>query len=99
MNVKPSKPRYSRSLTIEELAALPDETIDYSDIPELGPEFWKGATVSFGLAPAKTSVTIRFDAEVIDWFKANASKNGTPGRGYQTAMNAVLKAYVKAQKG
>ena len=47
----------------------------------------------------KKSVTIRFDSQVIDWFKANSGKNGKSGRGYQTAMNAVLKAYVKAQKG
>jgi uncharacterized protein (DUF4415 family) len=78
---------------------LPDETIDYSDIPELGPEFWRDATVSFGLPAPKSSVTIRLDSDVIEWFKANSSKDGKPGRGYQTAMNAVLKAYVKAQKG
>jgi uncharacterized protein (DUF4415 family) len=98
MNVKPSKPRYSRPLTIEELAALPDETIDYSDIPELGPEFWANATVSFGLPKPKSSVTIRYDADIIEWFKANTGKDGKRGKGYQTAMNAVLRAYVEAQK-
>ena len=95
MNVKPSKPLFSRALTAKELAALPDETIDYSDIPELGPEFWRDAVVSFGLEPPKKSVTIRFDNKVIDWFKANSGKNG---KGYQSAMNAVLRSYVDAQK-
>jgi uncharacterized protein (DUF4415 family) len=103
MNVKSTKPRFSRPLTARELAALPDETIDYSDIPATDAAFWKDAKVEFAPFAPKKSVTIRLDAEVIDWFKANAAKNGgkdgKPGRGYQTAMNAVLKAYVKAQKG
>ncbi|NJR13451.1 MAG: BrnA antitoxin family protein [Phyllobacteriaceae bacterium] len=99
MNVKSTKPRFSRPLTAQELAALPDETIDYSDIPATDVEFWKDAKVEFAPFAPKKSVTIRYDAEVIEWFKANASKDGKRGRGYQTAMNAVLKAYVKAQKG
>jgi uncharacterized protein (DUF4415 family) len=39
----------------------------------------------------KKPVSIRLDAEVLDWFKGQ-------GRGYQTKINAVLKAYMKAQK-
>jgi uncharacterized protein (DUF4415 family) len=31
------------------------------------------------------------EADVLDWFRAR-------GKGYQTEMNAVLEAYVKAQK-
>ncbi|MCU0832577.1 MAG: BrnA antitoxin family protein [Rhizobiaceae bacterium] len=80
MNVKSTKPRFSRPLTARELAALPDETIDYSDIPATDAAFWKDAKVEFAPFAPKKSVT-------------------KPGRGYQTAMNAVLKAYVKAQKG
>jgi uncharacterized protein (DUF4415 family) len=33
---------------------------------------------------------IRIDTDVLNWFKAQ-------GRGWQTRMNAVLRAYVKAQ--
>jgi len=40
----------------------------------------------------KTSVHLRLDSDVVEWFKAN-------GKGHLTRMNAVLKAYVKAQKG
>jgi len=36
--------------------------------------------------PPKTSISLRVDREVLDWFKA-------PGRGYQTRMNAVLRAF------
>ena len=39
----------------------------------------------------KQPVTLRVDADVLDWFKGR-------GKGYQTEMNAVLEAYVKAQK-
>ncbi len=35
--------RYERELSLEELAALPDDEIDTSDIPELGDEFFRNA--------------------------------------------------------
>ncbi len=63
-----------------------------ADAPEaesLGAEFWRSARV---VMPAgKTSVHLRLDSDVVDWFK------GT-GKGHLTRMNAVLKAYVEAQK-
>ncbi len=63
------------------------------DAPEaesLGAEFWSNARV---LMPSgKTSVHLRLDSDVVEWFKAN-------GKGHLTRMNAVLKAYVEAQKG
>jgi uncharacterized protein (DUF4415 family) len=36
--------------------------------------------------PSKTSISLRVDREVLDWFKAQ-------GPGYQTRMNAVLRAF------
>lgn len=36
--------------------------------------------------PAKASIALRVDADVLEWFKAQ-------GPGYQTRMNAVLKAF------
>lgn len=66
-----------------------DQNIDYSDIPELDETFFKNAIL---VEPSpKEQVTMRIDADVLDWFKAR-------GKGYQTRMNAVLKAYVLAQK-
>ena len=67
--------------------ALDDEDIDYSEIPDLsalGEEFWKKAVVK--RAEPKAQVTIRLDREVLDWFKSQ-------GRGYQSRINAVLRAY------
>jgi uncharacterized protein (DUF4415 family) len=44
--------------------------------------------VRHGLKPVapKASISLRVDHDVLDWFKAQ-------GSGYQTRMNAVLRAY------
>lgn len=50
------------------LEAMPDDQIDFSDIPE-----WDGTgTVYVGLhyRPGKKSVTIRLDENMLKWFKA-----------------------------
>jgi len=39
--------------------------------------------------PAKASISLRIDADVLEWFKAQ-------GPGYQTRMNAVLRAFKDA---
>jgi uncharacterized protein (DUF4415 family) len=67
-----------------------DETRpDAPDAESLGEEFWKSARVVF---PAgKTSVHLRLDSDVVEWFKSH-------GKGHLTRMNAVLRAYVDTQK-
>jgi uncharacterized protein (DUF4415 family) len=55
----------------------------------LGAEFWKSARV---VVPCgKTSVHLRLDNEVVEWFRAS-------GKGHLTRMNAVLRAYVESHK-
>jgi uncharacterized protein (DUF4415 family) len=39
--------------------------------------------------PSKASVSLRIDADVLEWFKEQ-------GPGYQTRMNAVLRAFKDA---
>jgi len=39
--------------------------------------------------PPKTSIALRVDADVLEWFKAQ-------GPGYQTRINAVLRAFKDA---
>ena len=41
--------------------------------------------------PRKASISLRIDADVLDWFKAQ-------GAGYQTRINAVLRAYREAAR-
>ena len=69
--------------------ALRDDEIDFSDIPEQGKAFFKGAVLR--LPQPKATITIRLDCQVLDWFKAQ-------GRGYQTRINALLRAYMEAHK-
>ena len=79
---------YDRALTMEELAAMSDEDIDYSDIPPVGDEFWEKAVL---IPPeGKERLTLRLDNYVVDYFKRR-------GRGYQSRINAVLRSYVHAQ--
>ena len=40
----------------------------------------------------KTRITMWIDSDTLNWFRAHAEREG---RGYQTAMNDVLKAYTK----
>ena len=63
-----------------------------SDAPHaesLGEDFWKSARVV--LPPGKTSVHLRLDSDVVEWFRSN-------GKGHLTRMNAVLRAYVDTKK-
>ncbi|HEB79564.1 MAG TPA: 3-oxoacyl-ACP synthase [Rhodospirillales bacterium] len=69
---------------------MKDDEIDYSDIPETDARFWEGAEL---VLPAnKERVTIRLDRDVVDWFKDH-------GKGYQTRINAVLRAFVNGRRG
>lgn len=60
--------------------------------PELGAAFWAAAEVVMPPDAPKEAVTMRLDADVLRFFRDE-------GRGYQTRINAVLRAYVKAARG
>jgi len=69
---------------LKALEAMPDEDIDYSDIPPLDDEFWKRAVRNPFYKPTKTSTTVRVDSDVLAWLKSQ-------GKGYQTRINAILR--------
>jgi len=69
--------------------SLKDAEIDTSDIPEQGKAFFQRAVLK--LPEPKTAVTIRLDRQVLEWFKAR-------GPGYQTRINALLRAYMEAHE-
>ena len=76
------------------LETMEDADIDLSDCPEVTPEMFAKAVVRRGgiaKKPNKEQVTLRIDKDVLDWFKAQ-------GRGYQTQINALLKAYMEANQ-
>ena len=73
---------------------MQDEDIDLSDAPAITPEMFAKSIVRRGLAPAprtKRQLTLRLDSDVLDWFKQQ-------GRGYQTRINVLLRAYMDAHQ-
>ena len=75
---------------LKELADRKDDQIDYSDIPELDKAFWDNARLVLP-KESKRQMTIRFDADMVEWFKSR-------GKGYQSHMNAILRAYMDAHR-
>ncbi len=51
--------------------------------------FFKTAKVV--MPQPKETMTIRIDAEVLEWFRKQ-------GRGYQTRINAILRSYMRAHE-
>jgi uncharacterized protein (DUF4415 family) len=75
--------------------ALTDEEIEQAikDDPDAAPlldEEWF-RTAKLVMPERKVPIALRVDREVVDWFKAQGSR-------YQTRINAVLKAYMKAHQ-
>src|ERR1700691_2443824 len=90
MNEKPTTVRYSLSEIKAKRARGEDST--RADAPEaefLGEDFWNRARVV--MPRGRTSVHLRLDSDIVDWFKAQ-------GKGHLTRMNAVLRAYVDAHR-
>ena len=90
MNEKSTIARHSLSQV--KVMREQDEDKTRPDAPEaesLGAEFWKSARVV--MPSGKTSVHLRLDSDIVEWFKAN-------GKGHLTRMNSVLRAYVETQK-
>ncbi|MCY4488123.1 MAG: BrnA antitoxin family protein [Deltaproteobacteria bacterium] len=82
-------PEKEQKAEIKALANLPDEKIDTTDIPEILD--WSGARRGMLYRPVKQQITLRLDADVLAWFKANAPG----GRGYQTEINRVLREHAQ----
>ncbi|MBR8836898.1 MAG: BrnA antitoxin family protein [Stigonema ocellatum SAG 48.90 = DSM 106950] len=72
---------------------MTSDEIDLSDCPEITLEMFASAIVRRGLPAAKNKaqVTLRIDSDVLEWFKSH-------GRGYQTQINALLRAYMEAHR-
>jgi uncharacterized protein (DUF4415 family) len=74
-----------RKRELAELAARPDSEIDHSEIPQLTEKFWQKAVRNPFYRPLKKQVTVRIDADVLEWLKSTTQK------GYQSRMNLVLR--------
>jgi uncharacterized protein (DUF4415 family) len=67
---------------IEALVRLPDRKINTSDIPER--IFTDKAVVAKFYRPIKIPISVRLDADVLDWLKHS-------GPGYQRRINDILR--------
>jgi uncharacterized protein (DUF4415 family) len=59
---------------------------DYKDVPD---DWYKNATLV--IPTSKKMLSLRLDSDILDWFKQQ-------GPGYQTRINAVLRAYAEHAK-
>ena len=78
---------------LNRLAALSDDQIDTTDMPEASAESWDHARRGL-YRPRKRPVTLRLDADVVTWFKVHAQDGG-----YQTEINRVLRQHVAKAEG
>ena len=77
----------------DRLRKMADSEIDLSESPEMTPEMFARGILRRGLKPVpkKAQLTIRLDQDVLDWLRRR-------GRGYQTEINALLRAYMEAHQ-
>ncbi len=81
--------RKSLKSDLKRVDKIQDQDIDYSDSPPLDDSFFERMTVE--LPETKDQVTLRIDHAVLDWLKGQ-------GKGYQTRINAILRAYWKTHR-
>ena len=79
----------SREQRFKKPDEIQDKEIDYSEIPELDDTFWANVVIAY--PEKKKPVTLRLDADVLDWFRCL-------GKGYQTRINSVLRSFYEAHK-
>lgn len=87
----------SRSLTSDQrqelkaLAARPEQETDLSEMPEIAD--WSGARRGTLYRPVKRQITLRLDADIVEWFRSHARREG-----YQTNINKALRLYIEQRR-
>jgi uncharacterized protein (DUF4415 family) len=85
-------PTEAQLAELKALEALPEDQIDTTDAPEVGD--WSKARRGALYRPVKHQITLRLDADLIEWFRSHVRD----GERYQTAMNAALREYVERRE-
>jgi uncharacterized protein (DUF4415 family) len=67
------------------LAAKSEDEIDFSDLPATSQHDWQGAVRGKFYRPIKQQLTVRIDADVVEWLK-------NQGKGYQSRLNDILRS-------
>ena len=83
-----SKLSRKQSKEIRALARMKDAEINLDEAAEL--KHWTRAVVGKFYRPIKKPVTVRLDADVLDWLKSH-------GKGYQTRLNHWLRMAMEKQ--
>ena len=78
----------AQAAELEALAALPDDQVNTRALPEQ--RDWSGARRGVFFRPVKQQLTLRLDADLIEWFRTPTPE----GKGYQTGINSALREYV-----
>ena len=92
--MKPVSSSRKSASDLKRLAARRDsDVVIDNDAPAWTPEMFARAVVKRGLdtPTAKTLLSLRIDSDVVEWFRGQ-------GRGYQSRMNALLRAYMDAHR-
>lgn len=92
--MKPTSTTHKSRTDIKHLKSMKDSEIFIDkEAPEWTPEMFAQAIVRKGLKPVqpKSLLSLRVDSDVLAWFRAQ-------GRGYQSRMNALLRAFMEAHK-
>ena len=87
-NPEPLTPQLQAELDV--LAAMPESEIDTIEMPSIGD--WSHAVRGPFYRPIKRPLSLRVDADIVDWFQRQ-------GQGYQTRMNSAPREYVERHRG
>lgn len=74
----------AQEASLKRLATLPDDEINYDDIPALTEAQLAEMQRGRFYRPVKKQITARVDADVLAWLKSQ-------GKGYQSRMNEILR--------
>lgn len=85
---KPKALSETQIARLKAVADLPDEKIDFSDIPDDDEGYTGEYTRGLHSRPIKQQITLRLDADILDWFRRRTPK------GYQTDINRALQQYI-----
>jgi uncharacterized protein (DUF4415 family) len=86
-NPEPLTPALQAEL--DALAAMPESEIDTTEMPPITD--WSQAVRGPFYRPIKRPLSLRVDADIVDWFQSQ-------GSGYQTRMNGALREYVERHR-
>jgi uncharacterized protein (DUF4415 family) len=75
-----------RTKELRVLRRKPDSRIDTGDIPEI--RNWDDAVRGKFYRPVKKAISLRLDADVLEWFKARNDR-------YQSKINEILREYMR----